>query len=666
MASTLKRFLIGSPLSTDEADHQRIPKTIGLAVFSSDAISSTAYATQEILLVLVPVGGMAVIARSNYTFGYLTPIAIIVVLLLAIVANSYRQTIHAYPDGGGAYVVSRENLGEIPALVAGGSLLVDYVLTVSVSVAAGTQAIYSAVPSLEPYKVLICLGFVTILTLANLRGVKESGRIFAAPTYLYIFALVALIGWGLFQMARGTLPTLPPNPEALAELRQSFGPPLGLGGITLFLFARAFSSGAVALSGVEAISNGIPAFRKPTSKNAATTLVWMAVILGTSFVGITMLAEHIRPTPSETGESVNSIIGRTVFGGTGTMYWILQVATAGILILAANTAYADFPRLAALVGKDGYLPRQFANRGDRLVFSNGVLVLAGAASILIVAFGGNVNALIPLYAVGVFTSFTLSQSGMVRHHLKDRQRGWRTSVVFSAVGAVATFLVMMIVIVSKFTIGAWIPVALIPVIVIGFKSVKGHYAQVAKRLRVDPAYRARETPPRHGVVVLVGGVNQSSIAAIRYARSLAAADTVAVTVAIDEENAERIRAAWERHQIPMALEIIESPYRDLTGSVEDYLNQLDARWNHDFITVVIAEFVLPHWYQGVFHNQSALALKLALKYRPDTVVVNVPFLVSEQGEPTMTAEDLGLRRDDLAPATVERVEAAVSPSPGDD
>jgi amino acid transporter len=654
-------MLIGRPLATDEADHQRIPKTIGLAVFSSDAISSTAYATQEILLVLVPVGGMATLAQSDYTFGYLTPIAILVAALLAIVANSYRQTIHAYPDGGGAYVVSRENLGEVPALVAGGSLLVDYVLTVSVSVAAGTQAIYSAVPELAPYKVLICLGFVALLTVANLRGVKESGRLFALPTYLYILVLGALIGWGLLQLARGTLPELPPNEEALAELQHSFGVPLGLGGITLFLFARAFSSGAVALSGVEAISNGIPAFRKPTSKNAAVTLVWMAMILGTSFVGITVLAEHIRPTPSESGESVNSIIGRTVFGGTGFMYWALQVTTAGILILAANTAYADFPRLAALVGKDGYLPRQFANRGDRLVFSNGVLVLAAAASLLLVAFGGNVNALIPLYAVGVFTSFTLSQSGMVRHHLKDRQRGWRTSIGFSAVGAVATFIVMVVVIVSKFTIGAWIPVALIPLIVVGFKSVKSHYGHVAQRLRVESDYRAEERPLRHGVVVLVGGVNQSSLAAIRYARSLAAEDTVAVTVAIDEENAQRIREAWERHRIPMALEIIESPYRDLTGSVEDYLDELDARWNHDYITVVIAEFVLPHWWQGVFHNQSALALKLALKYRPDTVVVNVPFLLGENGHGPVTAESLGLRRDDQLPSPVERYEPSVGP-----
>lgn len=655
MASTLKRFLIGRPLATEEADHQRLPKTIGLAVFSSDAISSTAYATQEILLVLVPVGGMAVLAQSDYTFGFLTPIAILVAVLLAIVSNSYRQTIHAYPDGGGAYVVSRENLGEAPALVAGGSLLVDYVLTVSVSVAAGTQAIYSAVPSLAPYKVHLCLGFVALLTIANLRGVKESGRLFAVPTYVYIGILGLLIGIGMFKLTQGTLAELPPDTEALAELSKETGTlPLGLGGITLFLFARAFSSGAVALSGVEAISNGIPAFRKPTSRNAAVTLVWMAGILGVSFIGLTILAEHIRPTPTETGESVNSIIGRTVFGGTGTLYWVLQVATAGILILAANTAYADFPRLAALVGKDGYLPRQFANRGDRLVFSNGILFLAVAASVLLVAFGGNVSALIPLYAVGVFTSFTLSQTGMVRHHLRLRERGWRRSIVFSAVGAVGTFLVMLVVIVSKFTIGAWIPVVLIPIVVIAFKSVKRHYAHVARQLRVEPSFIELERVPHHGVVVLVGGVNRSSLAAIRYARAVGAADAVAVTVAIDEDHAERFRAQWERHRIDFPLEIIESPFRDLTGTVEDYLEVLERRWGHDYVTVVIPEFVLPHWYQGIFHNQSALALKMALRYRPDTVVVNVPFHVGEdderlEREAAALGLDPGLRGDAAEP-----------------
>jgi len=412
--------------------------------------------------------------------------------------------------------------------------------------------------------------------------------------------------------------------------------PSAWGGITLFLFARAFSSGAVALSGVEAISNGIPAFRRPTSKNAATTLVWMAGILGVSFIGLTVLAEHIRPTPTETGESVNSIIGRTVFGGTGLPYWILQASTAGILILAANTAYADFPRLAALVGKDGYLPRQFANRGDRLVFSNGILFLAGAASLLLVLFGGNVSALIPLYAVGVFTSFTLSQTGMVRHHLRLREKGWRVSAVFSVLGAMATFVVMMVVIVSKFTIGAWIPVVLVPIVVVAFKLVKRHYAHVAARLRVEPGYVEELAVPRHGVVVLVGGVNQSSLAAIRYARAVAADDAVAVTVALDEDHAERIRTEWERHHVRFPLEIIESPFRDLTGTVEDYLDELDRRWGHDYLSVVIAEFVLPHWYQGVFHNQSALALKLALRYRPDTVVVNVPF--------HLRSDDAGVRR----------------------
>ena len=659
MASALKRILIGRPLATDEADHQRISKTIGLAVFSSDAISSTAYATGEILIVLVGAAGM-IQANGRPTTDLLKPIAILVVILLALVVNSYRETIHAYPDGGGAYVVARENLGEIPSLIAGASLLVDYVLTVSVSVAAGVLAMYSAFPSLEPYRVWLCLLFVAILTLGNLRGVKESGRVFAVPTYVYILALVAFIVWAVVQKVRGTLPVFDPTTaeamRSIKEIQSEHGP--FIGGISLYIFARAFASGAVALSGVEAISNGIPAFRKPTSRNAAQTLGWMAVILGSTFFMICFIAAWMRPVPSE-AESALSIMGRALYGGDNPMYFILQLATMAILILAANTAYADFPRLAAIIGRDGYLPRQFANRGDRLVFSNGVLILAGAAALLLVIFNGNVTLLIPLYAVGVFTSFTISQTGMVKHHLNERQKGWKLSVVNSTLGAIATFIVALVVIISKFAIGAWVIVVLIPLIVLAFKAVKRHYNHVAVRLRVDPEHRMDEAPPRHGVVVLIGGVNQSSLAAIRYARSVGAHDAVAVTVAMDEDHAEWLRTDWEKFGVQYPLEIIESPYRDLTNTVEDYLDELDQRWGHDYITVVIPEFVLPHWWQGVFHNQSALALKLALKFRPDTVVVNVPFLLGDPEEQEREIESLGLDGEhaDQRP-TIERVEPA--------
>jgi amino acid transporter len=644
MASTLKRILIGRPLATDQADHQRIPKTIGLAVFSSDAISSTAYATGEILIVLVGSAGM-VMSNGMATTDLLKPIAFMVVVLLAVVANSYRETIHAYPDGGGAYVVARENLGTTPSLVAGASLLVDYVLTVSVSVAAGVLAITSAFPGLGSARVWLCLGFVAILTIGNLRGVKESGTFFAIPTYIYIGALILFIGWATYQHFRGTLPVIyqgtPEQIREVEELQRSHGP--AVGAVSAFIFARAFASGAVALSGVEAISNGIPAFRKPTSRNAAVTLGWMTAILGSTFFMICFIAAWMRPVPSEE-ESLLSVMGRAVYGDGNPLYYVLQFATMAILILAANTAYADFPRLAAIIGRDGFLPRQFANRGDRLVFSNGVLILAGSASVLLVAFGGNVTLLIPLYAVGVFTSFTISQTGMVRHHLKERQPRWRLSAVNSGVGAVFTLIVALEVIVSKFAIGAWIIVVLIPCIVVGFVGVKRHYAHVAERLRLDPAVPIDISAPRHGVVVLVGGVNQSSLAAIRYARSVGAEDAIAVTVALDEEHADRIRADWDRFGVDYPLEVIESPYRDLTNTVEDYLDELDARWGHDYLTVVIPEFVLPHVWLGVFHNQSALALKLALRYRPDTVVVNVPFHLEDPAEEARQEAGLGIDR----------------------
>jgi len=628
VASTLKRLLIGRPLATDEADHQRISKTIGLAVFSSDAISSTAYATGEVMLVLVGAAGLYKQAGLGVedTPALLPAIAILVVVLLAIVANSYRQTIHAYPDGGGAYIVSRENLGELPSLVAGGSLLVDYVLTVSVSIAAGVLAMYSAFPSLYQYRVEICLFFVALLTIANLRGVKESGKFFAVPTYAYIVAMLMFIVWGLVKKAQGTLPVIPPDLERLKEVHEHFkvSDSVKNGGyvaVSAYIFARAFSSGAVALSGVEAISNGIPAFRKPTSKNAATTLVWMSLILGSGFLGISMIATWMKPTPSES-ESVISLMGKELMG-QGVPYYFLQFATMAILILAANTAYADFPRLAAILGKDGYLPRQFAARGDRLVFSNGVLILAVMASVLLVVFQGDVSKLIPLYAVGVFTSFTLSQTGMVRHHLKEKAKGWRLSMAFSIVGAIATGIVMIVVIVSKFLIGAWIIVVIVPIIVIAFKGVSRHYHSVAQQLRITPE---PETPVlQHSVVVLVGGLQRSTLNALRYARSVHADHTLALSVAIDENHADKIRADWDRYGITVPLEILESPYRDLTTIVINHLDELDRRWGHDYVTVVIPEFVTPHWWQGVLHNQSALALKLRLLARRDTVVVSVPF-----------------------------------------
>ncbi len=649
--SNIKRFLIGRPIATADADHQRISKTIGLAVFSSDAISSTAYATGEILLVLVGAAGM-VQANGTRTTNLLIPIAVMVAILLALVVNSYRETIHAYPDGGGAYVVSRENLGEIPSLVAGASLLIDYVLTVSVSIAAGVLAIYSVYPGLKAYRVWICLGFVFILTVGNLRGLKESGQVFAVPTYVYIAILTTFIAAGIYQHFTGSLHVFNPNTAAAKKQIQEVLNQHGTGfaeiaGVSAYIFARAFASGAVALSGVEAISNGIPAFKKPTSKNAAQTLGWMAAILGTSFVGISFIAYWMRPIPTDT-ESALSTMGREIFGSGTALYYILQFATMAILVLAANTAYADFPRLAAIIGRDGYLPRQFAARGDRLVFSNGVLILAGAASLLLIAFDGDVSALIPLYAVGVFTSFTLSQSGMVRHHLHERQKRWQLSVVNSTLGAIATFVVALVVIVSKFLIGAWIIVVLIPIVVMAFKGVNRHYRSVGQQLAVDPG---PEAPPlRHGIVVLIGSVNRSALMALRYARAVNAANTVAVSVAIDEDHADHLQAQWESFGLTVPLEILESPYRDLTGTILAYLDELEQRWGHDYITVVLPEAVVPHWWQGIFHNQSALALKLRLLSRRDTVVVSVPFHLDGSDQMVVGKEKRGATMHEAVPA----------------
>src|SRR4051794_32892633 len=460
----IKRLMVGRPLASEEQEHQRLPKWIGLPVFSSDAISSTAYATEEILFVTA-------VGASSLTLGLskLIPIAVTVAILLAIVATSYRQTIFAYPSGGGSYIVSRENLGETPSLIAGASLLVDYILTVAVSISAGVAAIVS-IPQFQgghEQRVLICLVILFLITVVNLRGVKESGRIFAVPTYAYILVLTALVFLGLTKTYFGWFGGVNPikfNPElALKNVRETGGT------LGIFLLLKGFSSGAVALTGVEAISNGVPAFRRPESKDAAITLTWMATILGTLFMGVSILAHHLHPYPSHE-QTVFSQMGRAVFGD-GPIYVLLQFATAAILTLAANTAYADFPRLSSIIARDGYLPRQLANRGDRLVFSNGVIVLAGAAALLIIAFGGVTNALIPLYAVGVFTSFTLSQAGMVRHHRKEQEAGWKRNVVINGVGACATALVLVIVAVTKFTSGAWVPLVVIPIIVLLFKAI---------------------------------------------------------------------------------------------------------------------------------------------------------------------------------------------------
>ena len=610
----LKRLLVGRPLATTEQEHQRIPKVIGLAVFSSDAISSTAYATEEILFVTA-------VGASSLMLGLetLIPIAIAVALLLAIVAFSYRQTIFAYPSGGGSYVVSRENLGENPSLVAAASLLVDYILTVAVSISAGVAAISSipAFSDVAKHRVLVGIFLIVLITLANLRGIKESGRLFAAPTYLYIVMISALIIYGLVRaFILKDISNIPFDQKAFDGTLESGGT------LGLFLILKGFSSGAVALTGVEAISNGVPAFKKPESKNAAATLVWMAVILGTLFMGISILAHHLQPYPSH-DITVLAQLGIQVFG-QGAVFFVLQIATALILTLAANTAYADFPRLASIIAFDEYLPHQMRNRGDRLVFSNGVLILATAAIVLIVAFGGVTTALIPLYAVGVFTSFTLSQAGMVRHHQKQREENWRRHAIMNGIGSVATLIVLVIVATTKFTSGAWVPLVLIPLIILLFKAIRRHY------LRVDRALEANLTagmtrPRRNTVIVLVGNVHGGVVQALSYAKSLNPNYLVAVRLVDSDEEAAEVNKVWLDAGFDIPLETVYSPYRELRRPLLEFLDRLDEKYENDNVTVIIPEFVVSHWWENILHNQSALRIKRWLLFRRGTMVTSVPY-----------------------------------------
>ncbi|WP_341250536.1 APC family permease [Euzebya pacifica] len=609
---TLKRSLVGAPLASSEIDEQRISKRVGLAVFSSDAISSTAYATEEILFVVA-------LGASSLALGLpvLVPIALAVALLLLIVSAAYRQTIRSYPSGGGSYVVSRENLGETPSLVAGASLLVDYILTVAVSISAGVAAILSipAFAGLRDHRVAVGLVLVALITLVNLRGVKESGRAFAIPTYVYIVTFGALVVVGLAKAELGLFGGLSPVDA------EGFEGALNGGELGLFLVLKGFSSGAVALTGVEAISNGVPAFQKPAPRNAAVTLSWMAAILGTLFLGSAVLATAVMPVPSH-DQTVIAQLGLAVFG-SGPLFLVLQIATACILTMAANTAYADFPRLSSIIAGDGYLPRQLANRGDRLVFSNGIILLAAAASALLIGFGGITTALIPLYAVGVFTSFTLSQTGMVRHHLRLREAGWQRGVAINGVGAFTTFVVLLIVAITKFSSGAWLPLIVIPTVVMLFRGVSSHYQRVRSGLRLPD--RIVLEPTAHTVVVLVGDVHRGTVEALRYAWSLHPTHLLAVTVVADDDAETAIRERWARVPGDIRLDVIRSPYRELTRPLLRYVDEVDDRWDGDIVTVLIPEFVVSRWWGHFLHNNSALLLKGRLLFRRGTVVTSVPY-----------------------------------------
>jgi len=660
MATAIKRLLVGRALRTEQAAHERLTKKTALAVFSSDALSSTAYATEEILLVLA----VAAAATSGASFSFVVPVSVGIAVLLAIVATSYRQTIHAYPSGGGAYIVAKENLGTTPGLIAGASLLVDYVLTVSVSIAAGVAAITSAVQGtryawLNDHKVILCLIFIAFIATANLRGVRESGAFFATPTYVFVVSFLFMIVFGLFHyFVYGGAAAIP----AQEELKTAEG--YHLQPLTLFLLLGAFSNGCAALTGIEAISNGVQAFKKPEAKNAATTLIWMAILLTTMFLGTSVMAYlyHVHPKQSET---VISQFARIMFTGPlGWFYYVVQAATAAILVLAANTAFADFPRLSSLLARDRFLPRQFANRGDRLVFSNGIVILAIFSGVLVMAFGGDTSRLIPLYAVGVFLSFTLSQSGMVVHWLRERAKlrsqrkndaartsngplpdmalvneeihrsyfvtdevtapaNWKKSLAINAIGALATFVVLCVFIATKFIHGAWIVVVVIPLLVLLFKAIHNHYLMVARQLSTEGLDQIR--PIKHTVIVPISGIHRGVVNALQYARSIASDKVQAVYVDFEEEATASLKDKWERWGAGVQLVVLPSPYRELTRPLLRHIHRLSKENCDNIITVVLPEFIPARWWQHFLHNQSSLLLKGSLLFKKGVIVTSVPY-----------------------------------------
>jgi len=603
LLSQFKRFVVGKPIPSHLAQHERLSRVTGLAVLSSDALSSVAYATEEILRVLVLVGTMAL--------GYASPIAFVIAAILAVVVFSYRQTIHAYPTGGGAYLVSKDNLGEMPALIAAAALLIDYILTVAVSIAAGVAAITSAFPQWHVNRVELTLGFVLVLMLGNLRGIRESGRIFAVPTYFFIVTILMLIAIGTWHVLFSTVHPVVPV-DAVPSTHDT---------LSLFLLLTAFSNGCTAMTGVEAVSNGVPAFKPPEAKNAAATMLMMAVLSITMFLGITLLAHAYHIVPSEQ-ETVVSQLARAVFGDRGFAYYAVQAATMLILVLAANTAYADFPRLASILARDRYVPRQFMNQGDRLAFSNGIVGLSVFAGILLVAFRGDTHSLIPLYMIGVFVSFTLSQAGMVVHWRRTGGPGWRTSAAINGVGALVTGIVLLVVATTKALEGAWIIMLLIPLNVLLFKLTRRHYDGVASQLTLR-GWQSRG--PRHNTVLVpISGIQRAVVEALDYAKTLSS-DVRVVYVNVDPAATEHLTSTWDQYGEGLPLVVLESPYRSLMEPLLEYVEQVSAERPDGYVTVVLPEFVPARWWHHLFHNQRALLIKGALLFKPNTVVTSVPF-----------------------------------------
>jgi amino acid transporter len=627
---SLSHWLIGRPLTTADAPHQTIGKAVGLAVFASDALSSSAYASQEILGVLAAAGTIAL--------GYVFPVSLAIVFLLAIVTISYEQTIHAYPGGGGAYIVARDNLGELPAQTAGAALLTDYILTVAVSVSSGVAQIVSAYPILFPHRVEIAVGAVVLIMVVNMRGVKESGALFAVPAYFFVVMMLATVGFGLFRYFTGSLGTVVDPPEM--TILQT------VGAVTPFLILHAFSNGTTALTGVEAISNGITAFKEPRSRNAGITLIWMSLILGSLFLGISYLIGRIGGVFSEQ-ETVISQLARTVFDGRGPLYIAAIWATTVILIMAANTAFADFPRLSALQAADGFLPRQLTFRGSRLVYSNGIITLSIIASALIIVFKASVTRLIPLYAIGVFMSFTLSQAGMAHRwwkigHLKQGEeivergsalryeRNWLLKMLINGFGSVCTAIVMVVFAVTKFADGAWIVLILTPLLVTTFLFIHRHYLRLAKSLSLEDFGGLPARQARHRVILPVSSVHQGTLEGLRYAHLLSA-DVTAVHVSIDPNETEKVQRKWLTWGEGTRLVILESPFRLFVEPLLKYLQDIIAhRQPNETITVVVPQFIPSKPWHNALHMRTAEVLRSELLLTPGVVVTDVPYQVTER------------------------------------
>jgi len=627
MPNALKQALLGRPIHNREAAHQRLSNPVALAVFSSDALSSVAYATEEIVLALAVAGAGALAVAW--------PISIAIAVLLVVVAFSYRQTIKAYPSGGGAYIVAKENLGNLPGLVAGGALLIDYVLTVAVSISAGTAAITSAFPQVLPYKLPLAVALVLLLAVMNLRGIKESGAVFAGPTFFFIVMLAITIFAGLYQQFFGGGIVLAAHAAFPVE------PGIAATGLTLFLIMRAFASGCTAMTGVEAIANGVQAFKQPESTNARRTLTWMAGILLFMFLGTSGLAvlTHVTPDVAIVGgqvETVQTILSQLAHGifGSGFMYYMLQAGTALILILAANTSYADFPRLGSFMAGDGYLPKVLRDRGSRLVHSNGMILLTGMSVLLLVMFGGETSRLIPLYAIGVFMSFTLSQSGMVVHWFKNREPHWHFSAFVNGLGAVVTFVVLVVIATAKFMAGAWIVLLLIPIVVAYFEWVKHAYVRAASRValpqdeELEFNYRSHNAMHNH-VVLLFSTIDRRLVRAVQYARTIKADVIEGLFVDVTGDKADAVRAEWERLEVGYKLTIIESPYREIIDPIRDYVCAIPRPTHDHVVTVILPEFVPETRAEFMLHDQTSYWIKSALFRLPGVIIADIPYHTEE-------------------------------------